>query len=50
MMQQVTIRKNFDGNILSQKSKLVPGSSTNEIKFLGALLAKKIQEGCYLTP
>lgn len=43
-MLQITIRKDFNGNIISEQSTPIKGSTAAEIKFLGQLLADELRQ------
>jgi hypothetical protein len=43
-MLQITIRKDFNGNIISEQSTPIKGSTDAEIKFLGQLLADELRQ------
>ena len=43
-MLQITIRKDFSGNIISEQSTPIKGSAAVEIKSLGQLLADELRQ------
>lgn len=44
MLTQITIRKDFNGNIISTHTNPIPGSIAAEIKFLAQLLADELRQ------